>query len=159
MKAIILSVNPPHAGKLVDGIKTNEWRTKTLPIGKTYIYETKKNGGCGLVIGEVDVIASAPIPIKTLNNAKLIPLVQDGCVGVNFLQEYAAAHNTDKLYANIVEKAVRYDKPKELSEFKHVQECPYSKKRCIGMPCDNKKDCIIHTKVRVPQSWCYVEEL
>lgn len=53
MKVIILAVNPPHAGNLVDGLKTIEWRTKPLPECKAYIYETKKNGGSGKVIGEV----------------------------------------------------------------------------------------------------------
>lgn len=50
-----------------------------------------------------------------------------------------------------------YDTPKELSEFKHEQKCFYSKKRCIGKPCEYKPDCLIYTNVRVPQSWCYVE--
>ena len=56
--SILLSVNPPFAGWLVDGEKTIEWRKKPLPEGTAFIYETKKNGGSGMVIGKVYILRS-----------------------------------------------------------------------------------------------------
>ena len=56
--SILLPVNPPFSGWLVDGLKTVEWRKKPLPEGKAYIYDTKKSGGCGMVIGTVCIIRS-----------------------------------------------------------------------------------------------------
>jgi predicted transcriptional regulator len=76
-------------------------------------------------------------------------------VPFEFLVKYA--NGAEYLYANIVENAKRYDKPKELSEF--------------GKPCNFKWECSLCERYdrrehkcykeikRPPQSWCYVEEL
>ena len=41
-KAVMISINPPHTDNIFSGAKTLEWRKKPLPIGKHYVYETKK---------------------------------------------------------------------------------------------------------------------
>lgn len=160
MKAILLSVNKPYAGHLVGGAKWLEWRTKPLPKVKAYIYETKKGGGCGKVIGEVKIFVVQVIPVNALDRAELDQVIIGGMVGVNFLQNYAAAHKTERLYANFVGHAKRYDKPKELSEFSHFVK--YEATACamlVKADLHNEK-CLVPARLTRPlKSWCYVEEL
>ena len=43
---VMLSVNPPHVGRIFEGIKRVEWRKRPLMLGRrTFIYETKNGGG------------------------------------------------------------------------------------------------------------------
>lgn len=118
MKTIMISVNPPHAGNLVDEVKTVEWRTKPLPCPcKALVYETKKYGGSGKVIGEVEVAGRAPIRVTSLNSHYFKGFIRDGMVGIDFLEKYAKSRNAELLYANVTQSGKRYEKPKELSEF------------------------------------------
>jgi len=158
MKAIMLSVNPPHAGNLVDGLKRVEWRIKPFPVPCiAFIYETKRNGGCGKVIGEVVFEKSRRFDTNKISFSDLGTIVF-GMVFIADLKRYAEK-NKGILYANKSENAKRYDKPKELSEFARFQE-----KHCKERDCTN---CNKHyvpigycEKVKIhrpPQSWCYVE--
>ena len=50
---IMLAINPPHVGRILEGVKRVEWRKVPLPVGRrTFLYETKNGGGCGMVVGE-----------------------------------------------------------------------------------------------------------
>lgn len=148
-KAVLTSINPPHTNNIFDGLKGIEWRTKPLPTGKHYCYETKKCFGVGKVIGEFKIWR-----VKRYENISLIPegYIDSGCVSVEFLEAYSKGR---PLYANFIIAPKRYYKPKELSEFIHA--CPDSVKACKmcrhtidGMNC--------RPITRPPQSWCYVEE-
>lgn len=152
--SILLSVNPPFAGWLVDGEKTIEWRKKPLPVGKAYIYETKKNGGCGMVIGEVAIWDRYQVYDKTLSRE----WVAYGKVGKADLERYSKG---EPFYGNLVEKAKRYEKPIPLSEFRfrkkirgyHKQGENFAERLLHGGRVEVKQI------TRPPQSWCYVEDL
>ena len=147
--SILLSANPPYAGWLVDGEKTIEWRKKPLPEGTAYIYETKKNGGCGIVIGEITIdgcYAKNP-EFEIVHFSETVR----GKVGLYNLREYAKGRD---IFANTCCGAIRYDKPIPLSEFKRPCD--------RGGDCDDcerwggyERGCIIIT--RPPQSWMYAE--
>lgn len=156
MKAIIISVNPPHAGNLVDGFKTIEWRTKPLPECKAYIYETKKNGGSGKVIGEVVFFTNRKCKTGKIDIYDL----KAGMVDYGFIVDYAANHD-GVVYANECKGAVRYDKPKELSEFYLLKRCNSCKVSGYeASACQYDEKCVVPAKLtRPPQSWQFVEEL
>lgn len=140
-EAILLSVNPPYAGQIVSGRKRVEWRKAPLPTVKAYIYETKRGGGCGMVIGEVDIVGSAQF-----RRGDTIPprCVVEGCVSIEELKKYTA-HNP-KLTGNLLQNAKRYDEPKPLSDFMCDSNQTYDYPPLTPLK-------------RPPQSWCYVEEL
>ena len=89
-------------------------------------------------------------------------LIKKGCVDWGFLDKYAGLERS-YLYANIIENAKRYDKPKELGEFR--KPCKMGDYPCCGI-CDyavhgmdgDLIDCDT-SLTRPPQSWCYVEEI
>ena len=131
---ILLSVNPPYAGWLVDGIKEIEWRKGVLPSGRAFVYETKKCGGSGMVIGEVRFLGYTKLPTN------LVPAdyIQRGRVDKEFLQRYAGSK---PIYANFTFTNLRYKEPRRLSD--------YGKVGFVGpVPLE-----------RPPQSWMYVVEL
>lgn len=155
--SILISVNPPYAGLLVDGEKTIEWRKTSFPFGKAYIYETKKGGGSGLVIGEVEIAGAHLVdPNRRIKDF----VITAGCVTRDFLQQYAGGK---PIWANFCINAKRYENPISLSDFE--RPCPY-KNNCIFCkyvdyggqfepPSCNYTDTMI---IRAPQSWCYVEK-
>lgn len=152
--ATLTSVNKEHLDNILDGIKTIEWRKKPLPLGKHYGYETKNKGGCGKVTGEFKVVENVKF---NLNGDTYRPQwIAKGCVPFEFLVEYA--NGAEYLYANIIESAKRYDKPKELRTFR---------KACHGIglcaKCDKNVyyggNCDGGMVERPPQSWCYVKDL
>jgi predicted transcriptional regulator len=150
VKAVLISIQPPHTDNIFDLLKGIEWRTKPLPTGKHYCYETKHGGGCGKVIGEFTIWR-----VKRYESASHIPEnhIDLGCVPKEFLMEYSKGK---PIYANCIVNPIRYDEPKELSEFKRA--CPDNVRSCAmcrhsgysAMKCPPLK--------RPPQSWCYVEE-
>lgn len=158
MKAVLISINKPHTDNIFSGDKNLEWRKKPLPEGLHYVYETKNKGGCGMVIGEMRIVGSVPI-----DTSRPIPvgLINAGCVHPAMLKEYA---NNGTVYANLIEDAKRYDKPKPLSSF--YKECAglydigmcYECEKAVGEECE----CAANGRLfitRPPQSWCHVEEL
>ncbi len=165
MKAGLVSINKPHTDNIFNLIKTIEWRKSPLPTGLNYVYETKNKGGCGKVIGEIWIEDNDRLDIeKELKKWH----IKRGCVPLEDLKKYATK---DFIYANYIGEVKRYDKPKELREFK--TECKEWDKE--NPNCDNCKyfidcrcyeydesDCAcdgIKPVERPPQSWCYVEEL
>lgn len=157
MKAVLTSVNKEHLDNILDDIKTIEWRKKPLPLGKHYGYETKNKGGCGKVTGEFEVVQN--IKFNLYGDTYRPQWLAKGCVPYKFLVEYA--NGAEYLYANVIENAKRYDKPKELSEFR--KPCPYTDgTHCLENKCEYYDDysgkCCCRVE-RPPQSWSYVEEL
>lgn len=150
MKKTMTSINPPFSQLILDGIKKIEWRTKPLPLGWSELYETKKKGGLGKVTGQFEVIENIKFDLQGTYRPHLI---EKGCVPYEFLVEYAKGK--EYLYANVIGRVERYDKPKELSEFWTIK-CTNKRNGCMG--CEVKPNCI-KTITRPPQSWCYVEDL
>jgi predicted transcriptional regulator len=140
VKAVLISIQPPHTDNIFDLLKGIEWRTKPLPTGKHYCYETKNGGGAGKVIGEFIIWR-----VKRFENISMIPSVYitKGCVSAEFLKLYSKGR---PLYAHFIIAPQKYDKPRELSEFSK----PYGTIR---------KAFESQFITRPPQSWCYVEVL
>jgi len=153
--SILLPVNPPYAGMLVDGLKTIEWRRKPLPEGTAYIYETKKKGGSGLIIGEVYIGDNIEFPCVSD-----IPLryLDKGIIDSPDMRDYIPFGT---VYGNEVHLPIRYTIPLPLNRFR--------------LPCNWKYDCCTcklwnpdkyeafckraEPLTRPPQSWCYCEDL
>lgn len=169
IKAVLISIQPPHTTNIFDGTKGIEWRTKPMPTGKHYVYETKNGGGVGKVIGECSVWR-----IRRYEKVSLIPegYIDLGCVPKEFLEAYSKGR---PLYAHFIVSPKRYEKPKELSEFVVEGDCDcLNCKKCAWFDKGNgfnvEDDCNlayqnVHRKeslkplFRPPQSWCYVEEM
>ncbi len=146
--AILVCVNPPHTNNIFDNIKGIEWRTKPMPPGKCFCYETKRCFGLGKVIGEFDVWR-----VKKYENTSLIPeeYIELGCVPIEFLEAYSKDR---PLYAHFIKRPKRYDKPKELGEFRKECKLKCDMRSLDEPPCDRCD----HSKItRPPQSWCYAE--
>lgn len=164
-RSTLTSINKEHLDNILDRIKTVEWRKKPLPLGKHYGYETKNKGGCGKVTGEFEIVENIKVDLFDIvcNDPK--DLVKKGCVDWGFLNKYAGKQ--DFLYANVIEKAKRYDKPKDLSEFKKENRC-YKKGDLDNIGCW-ERGCYMQEQgwcdgrfskiTRPPQSWCYVEDI
>lgn len=156
--AALTSVNKEHLDNILDRIKTVEWRKKPLPLGKHYGYETKNKGGCGKVTGEFYIVENIKVDLFDIvcNDEK--DLIKKGCVDWGFLNNYAGLERS-YLYANIIENAKRYDKPKELSEFRKI--CPYTDgSYCLDRKCEHYDDYSGKCCNRVetpPQSYMFVE--
>ena len=123
---ILLSVNPPYAGLLVDGIKTVEWRKKPLPTWPpvrwpqkpkvldplhVFIYETAHNGGCGMVIGDVEMNATFvfddfdDIPAEFIERGYYDEYLLRWCI-----------QRDGQIYASVISKSKRFNYPVQLSE-------------------------------------------
>ena len=127
------------------------------------MYETKKYGGCGKVIGEF-ICRGMMEP-----NDNLTLMSKLSCVSIDDLIEYS---NGKKLYGWRITDLVIYDKPKELSEFYVEGDCDcLNCKKCYWFDSGNgfnvEDDCNLAYKgisehksfkpvTRPPQSWCYV---
>lgn len=157
-KAALTSINKPHTDKIFAIDETErkivEWRTKPLPKGKHYVYETKNKGGCGQVIGEMTVLGW-----RKFESIEEIPadLIRKGKVGRDFIKAYAKGR---AIYANELYGAKRYDKPKELREFNGFKKCNQCKVSGYDSgACMYDEDCMIPVPLeRAPQSWQFVYE-
>lgn len=130
----LISINKPHTDNIFSGEKGLEWRKSSLPEDIYYVYETKNKGGCGMVIGEMRIIGTKAIDTS---GPLEVCLVNAGCVHPVTLKKYA---NNGIVYANFIQNAKRYDKPRPLSDFELCHKYGY-----------------IPIK-RPPQSWCHVKE-
>lgn len=146
MRAVLISINKPHTDNIFSKDKSLEWRKKPLPEGLCYVYETKNKGGCGMVIGEMRIVGS--VAVET-NRPLPVGLVNAGCVHPTALKEYA---NNGTVYANLIEDAKRYDRPKPLSNY---VRCPYPWD-CNACDQFDGIEMVCNRKHRPPQSWCYV---
>lgn len=157
MIGVLYSTNRPHTDNIKSGRKLWEIRKSkpNIPVPfPAFIYETKKKGGCGKVIGEMIIAGSWEIPVNKIPKW----CIKDGWVSEEFLKEYA--NGKEYLYANVIHMAHRYDKPKEISEF---YKCPRAQcDKCYGGIMNERlkkygrcAECLRLT--RPPQSRCYVE--
>lgn len=167
--AIMISINKPHTDNIFSGKKTNEWRTRPLPLGKAYVYETKHGGGCGKVIGEMEIIKTYRFHADDLIYQDT--LIEQGCVPYNFVRKYA--NGKEYISANIIANVKKYDTPKELSEFKKPCRVEFNSELCrccayyrYHLPCweavdFSKSKCVDVTRIitRPPQSWQFAEEV
>ena len=135
----LTSIQKPHTDNIFSGKKFIEWRKRPLPYGKHFCYETKKNGGCGKIIGQFDVNH-----VARYNSVDDIDdfLLQFGCVSRDFLREYSSGK---PLYANFIWLVKRYDVPLELVDF--VSISPQSNS------CFND---VYKPIKRPPQNYCFV---
>ena len=169
MSVIMISINKPHTDNIFAGRKTNEWRTKPLPIGVAYVYETKRGGGCGKVIGEMEIVKT-----YRFHTNELIwqdTLIEQGCVPYNFVANYAKGK--EYISANIIVNAKRYNEPKELDEFIRPSNGCCNEGKCNGCKFLDKgiggiieDDCLADFDTdsysilrRPPQSWQFVKEI
>ncbi len=151
----LISINPPHTGNIFDKHKKFiEWRTFPLPLGRYAVYETKRNGGSGKVIGEfrvcdyteyLSIDAIAPVSIML------------GHVSKVYLKKYAKGK---PLYENLLCAVKKYDTPKELDEFKppcirNCEKCKYSK----WLETFDDYGCAKQRLKAPPQSWRRVKEV
>lgn len=162
MKAILISIQKKHNENIFSGKKRFEGR-KTLPtiiplgnyIDNTstynpsqydvtcYVYEPKAGGGCGKVVGEF-VCDFAQTFRPATANMKMVAKAL--CVTEDFARKYFN-RDVGVMFRVCVPK--RYDKPKELREFRSYNVKAYIDENGYPMPT--------HTITRPPQSWCYVE--
>ena len=161
MKSVLISINPPHTNNIFQGIKGIEWRTKPIPPGRCFCYETKKCFGLGKVIGEFKIRC-----VKKYENINLIPeeFISLGCVPIEFLEAYSKGRH---LYAHFIIAPKLYDVPKDFSRFyrkckmncEYCEMWGYTRVNADEFDMDCKSDWFNHKPLkRPPQSWCYVEE-
>jgi predicted transcriptional regulator len=172
-KAILMSIRKEHNKNIFDGIKRFEGRKTlpaTIPLGNhidntstynpseydviCYVYEPKTGGGCGKVVGQF-VCDFAQTFHPKIANMKMVANAL--CVTEDFAKQY---FNREKGYMLRVCIPQRYDKPKELSEFKPYNrtedDCKYSHLGYAIPKCSDCHECYVK---KPPQSWCYVEEV
>lgn len=157
MKKTMTSINPPFSQLILDGKKKIEWRTKPLPLSWSELYETKKKGGCGKVIGQFEVVENIKVDLFELACNDEKGLIEKGCVDWGFLNDYATLKRS-YLYANVIDRVERYEKPKELFDFANYVKYQVCKERnCFS---DNCWICPNNAIViRPPQSYMFVESL
>ena len=136
----MVSIQKPHTDNIFNHSKGVEWRTKPMPTGIHYCYETKNGGGIGKVIGEFTVYR-----VKKYDAVHFIPndIVTAGKVSRPFLNAYSKGK---PLYAHFIKKPKKYRLAKPLSDFRKAE-----------MPTGLRYEKDIIT--RPPQSWCRVEKV
>ena len=169
MKAVLISIQPKWCELIASGIKTIEVRKTRPKIDvpfKCYIYESKGARkffsqplpipyyeGKGKVIGE---FVCDEIYSDTQFNVKTRELLDNACLTLFDIAKYLKPKQVAHFWH--ISNLKIYDKPKELSEFKKInQPCWYGEMNISKRDCHEckSKDCFIQ---RPPQSWCYVEE-
>lgn len=178
----LISINKSHTVKIFDKhTKLIEWRKTPLPLGRYAVYEPKHGGGCGKVIGEFKVCDCT----EYLSISLIPPVsIMMGQVKEDFLNAYAKGK---PLYANLLCAVKKYDKPKELGEFRtalsdkdirckyiskpynpygrQVTHCTLQNCYCEFKRLAEQTDCIGYEPLKEmkplthpPQSWCRVIE-
>lgn len=111
--------------------KRIEWRTRALPGREHFVYETKRFGGSGSVIGKYTCKM-----VVRFNDIDDIPehFIRLGCVPISFLKSYSSGK---PLYAHFISAPALYQKPVDYRLFCSAK-APYKNLE------------------RPPQSWCYV---
>lgn len=133
MKATLLSIHKHHSEKIFENTKKIEWRKKPLPKGRIYIYETKKNGGSGKIVGYVFSIHHKRYDYISQISDQYISL---GAISRKELARYAQGK---PLYAHFILFAAKFNEPKELKEFNSYKTCkPIQKPPQSFMYIDDK---------------------
>lgn len=127
-RVTLVSINPPYTELIFAGEKDVEWRRNPLPFGRALVYETKKHGGCGMIIGAVEISGRHVFQRGETVSSRFI---RRGCVSAAVLKKYSGEGESAKLVAHFLGNAALFDGPRPLSDY--------------GLS-------------RPPQSWCYVME-
>ena len=173
MREVLISIQPKWCELIASGKKTVEVR-KTKPKCdvpfKCYIYCTLSGSNeffkedCGGDIAEWNrskmalkkgkVIAEfvcdriTPIAMPYYECVDVVDC-ETTCLSPKEILDYA---NHKPLYGWHISELKIYDKPKELSEFRHCHKCEYHSNCKDGeYSCDGT-----YRLTRPPQSWCYV---
>lgn len=164
-RCVMFSINKPHTDNIKSGFKKSELRLKAPTVyGKyrAFIYETKKNGGCGKVIGEF--IARNVTGYGHLDVGVPMDLLHRACISNGELMKYTAGGKKTVTEIRIYNLLI-YDKPKELGEFYRYGSLSYDDwlygiyngKGGSRSSYESYKN--VFKLIYPPQSWCYVEEL
>lgn len=166
-KAVLISIRPEWAKKILSGGKTLEVRKTRPTLGtpfKCYIYCTNSGVSAGMwgkhgkVVGEFLCDVILPIQVECSSPVALGAGIEfpGTCLTDRQILEYLG--NGKRGFAWHISNLKIYDTPKPLSAFKGLCKieadcgcCPYY--NYTKMECDGR------TIKRPPQSWCYVEEL
>ena len=160
MVGVLYSINRLHTDNIKSGLKLWEIRKSkpNIPVPfPAFIYETKKKGGCGKVIGEF--VCDEIKEIKADNAIQAyFNNTHETCLTDTELRLYATKGKP--LYGLHISKLKIYDKPKELSEFRKLGNVYHDIR-------ENEKGYLTFLDgyiegeplTRPPQSWCYVETL
>lgn len=169
MKAILISIRPQWVAKILNREKTIEIR-KRFPkdyVGWVYIYCTKDRKYANLINrgGFLTGMVVAKFTLDNLEKWEIHPekepdeedeeILKLSCLSVSETTKYAAVK---PIYGWYINNLVVFDKPKEISEFKHIcpnvlcDSCKYGDKE-IDRALPICKRQLIHA----PQSWCYIE--
>ena len=166
---MMLTIHKELISKIFSGEKTEEIRSsyptqmlKEFGIMKAYLYETKCDGGCGMVVGECILSEVTPITQEVLHDKRYEKyrkyLTRHSCVEIPVLIRYACGKT---IYALRISNTMRYDMPIPITDFRQTQYIRgYQRKTNVGF---NKLFHANRVEVnylnRAPQSWCYVEDL
>lgn len=156
MRAVLMSIQATHNRNIESGKKKAELRTvapKLKPPFKVYTYESGIDGR-HKVVNEW-VCEYMPTWLMYMGLPAHLSIV--ACVSNDYIWKYC-----DKGRKNISEMRISnlkvYDKPKELSEFKHwVNDKDYDGWNEQGTKI--VKGFVLRPLTRPPQSWCYVQDL
>ena len=179
MIGALYSINRPHTDNIKSGLKLWEIRKSkpNLPVPfPAFIYETKRNGGCGKVIGEF-ICDRIYKTIMFDKQANMYLWGNDFIRKETYLSEKEINEygKGKPLYGLHISNLKIYDKPKEIVEFRkpcidkyeYCQGCIHG---LVTIPPDEEEYAFYHGGnyeffdthcmnylTRPPQLWCYVE--
>lgn len=161
MKTILIPIYKKHNINIFDTKEKTEEIRKTKPKGiechfKCVVYEPKKFGGCGKVIGEFIVDR-----IEAIKTDMLYYIAEEACISKDELFKYLGVIQNSNFndynwgYAWHITAPLLYEKPKELNDFKHYKKYDWWD---YGYHT-NKPQRELEYVDRPPQSWMYIEEV
>lgn len=123
---MLMSIKKEHSDKIFFGGKTIEVRRTvpkeiTYPI-KSYLYETKSGQGKGKVIGYFECFRVIPTDIfkqdkkHISSNIQTRKWISQRC-GISEEELFSYAYPSKTLYLYMIERALRYEEPKNIEEF------------------------------------------
>lgn len=113
---VIIAIHKEYADLIFEGKKTIEVRKGKMPhyCDRVFLYETKKDGGAGMIVGEFEPDSLVPI-METSPDKMSDSMVAQTCLSRIELEAYAGAPYK-KLCLLKVKKATKYEKPVQLKQ-------------------------------------------
>lgn len=130
--AVLISIHRKWVEKIASGEKVLEIRKnfpKLEPPFRCYVYEAKRGGGRGAVVMEFECSSYVYCIPSLWDKSFCNAVAKAACLNLNELLEYSGRN---KIIGWVIKQVKAYDKAKDTLEF--------------GIN-------------RIPQSWCYVEEV
>lgn len=142
MRDILISIHPQHCKNIFEGKKTVELRKSRPKIKapfKCMVYETAKNGGAGMIIGEFICVGFFVLQNEFFTSCEFFrscerfAMAELACVKNLEMRDYA---NGRLLYGWDIRNPVKYEKPIKLTDYnitrppqswQYVSECDISK--------------------------------